>query len=229
MSTPVLILGESGSGKSRSMHKLDPSKVLLVQATKKALPWKGAMKEGGWKRYEEGKGGNIFVSDNADNVIALMKGTKKKIIIIDDYQYILSNELLRRWKDKGYDKFSEVGYNGLNMIHVAQGLPDDVRVYFLAHTMVDDVGTVKIKTPGKLMETYTVEGLFSLVLRCIMRDGQYYMATVNSGSDTVKSPEGMFEEELIPNDLALVDQAIKDYGWVQEEVGSAVVPVAKGK
>lgn len=195
------------------MRNLDPAKTLLIQAVRKSLPWK-TTPESGWVRWdEEKKKGNIFVSDNADTIIALMKGTKKKIIVIDDYQYILSNELLRRWKDRGFDKFSEVGYNGLNLFHVAMSLPDDVHVYFMAHTMIDEDGTVKVKTPGKLMSTYTVEGLFSLVLRAINRDGNYYFATVNSGSDTVKAPQGMFKEELIPNDLMLVEQAVVEFGW----------------
>lgn len=213
MSTPVLILGESGSGKTYSIRNLDPSKTLLIQAVRKSLPWKTDEKSG-WKRWDESaKTGNVFVTDNADTIIALMKGTKKKVIIIDDYQYILSNELLRRWKDKGYDKFSEVGYNGLNLFHVAMSLPDDVHVYFMAHTMIDEDGTVKIKTPGKLMSTYTVEGLFSMVLRAIVRDGHFYFATVNSGSDTVKAPVGMFKDELIENDLTIVDAAIVEFGW----------------
>lgn len=213
MSTPILLLGESGHGKSSAMRNLDPSKTLLIQAVKKSLPWKMGP-DSGWQRWDqEAKKGNIFVEDNADKIIALMKGTKKKIIVVDDYQYILSNELLRRWKEKGYDKFSEVGYNGLNLIHVAMSLPDDVHVYFLAHTMIDDDGVVKIKTPGKLMATYSVEGLFSLVLRALVRDGSYFFATVNSGSDTVKAPAGMFKEELIPNDLVLVEEAVKEFGW----------------
>lgn len=213
MSTPILILGESGSGKSSSMRNLDPSKTLLVQAVKKSLPWKMSA-ESGWQRWdEEKKRGNIFVSDKADTIIALMKGTKKKIIVIDDYQYILSNELLSRWREKGYDKFSEVGYNGLNLFHVAMALPDDVHIYFMAHTMIDDDMTVKIKTPGKLMATYTVEGLFSMVLRAVIRDGRFYFATTNSGSDTVKSPMGMFKDELIENDLMVVEAAVKEYGW----------------
>lgn len=213
MSTPVLLLGESGSGKSSSLRNLDPAKTLLIQAIKKALPWKQTP-DSPWQRWDdEKKKGNIFVQDNADSIIALMKGTKKKIIVVDDYQYILSNELLRRWKDKGYDKFSEVGYNGINLIHTAMSLPEDVHVYFMAHTMVADDGTVKVKTPGKLMETYSVEGMFSLVLRAMIRDGHYYFATVNSGSDTVKAPKGMFQDELIDNDLAIVDKAIVEYGW----------------
>lgn len=223
MSTPILILGESGSGKSSAMRHLDPSRTLLIQAVRKSLPWKLA-DHPGWARWDdEKKTGNIFVSDNAEMIATLMKGTKKKVIVIDDYQYILSNELLRRWQDKGFDKFSQVGYNGLNLFHIAASLPDDVHVYFMAHTMIDEDGITKVKTPGKLMSTYTVEGLFSMVLRAVIRDGQHFLATKNSGSDTVKSPVGMFSEELIPNDLALVEKAVVEFGWGGEVPSSLVV------
>lgn len=209
MSTPILLLGESGTGKSISMRNLPKENTLLIQVTKKKLPFRND-----WSYWSpENKQGNIFVTDKADEIIAYMKGTKRKTIIIDDYQYCLSNPLLDRWRDKGYDKFSEVGYNGLNILRSACTLADDTHVYFLAHTMMDEDGVLKIKTPGKLMATYSVEGLFSLVLRAVVRDGVHYFATVNSGSDTVKSPPGMFAEELIDNDIALVDKAITEFGW----------------
>lgn len=210
MSTPVLILAESGLGKTYSLRNMDPANTLLVQAVSKKLPFKAP----GWSIWSaENKTGNIFVTDNADEIIALMRGTKRKKIVIDDYQYILSNELLRKWREKGYDKFSEVGFNGLNIFHTASKLPDDVHIYFLAHTMLGEDGVTKCKTPGKMMETYTVEGLFSLVLRVVERDGKHFFSTVGSGVDTVKSPPGMFPEELIDNDLAVVDKAITDFGW----------------
>lgn len=210
MSTPVLILGESGTGKSYAMRNLVPAETLLIQAVKKPLPFKSD----GWVRWDnEAKRGNVFQTDNPDDIVTLMKGTKRKLIVIDDFQYILSNELMRKWREKGYDKFSEIGFNGWNIFNVAASLPDDVHVYVLAHTMIDDDGTTKIKTPGKLLSQYTIEGLFSIVLRTAIRDGRYYLSTVNSGSDTVKSPPGMFKEELIDNDLAAVDKAVREFGW----------------
>lgn len=218
MSTPVLVLGESGAGKSTSMRNLDPANTLLIQVIRKPLPFKRE----GWQVFDPATSkGNIFQTDHVADIITLMQKTKRKIIVIDDYHYILSNELMRRFRETGYGKFSEIGYNGWNLINVASALPGDVRVYFMAHTMTGDDGITKIKTPGKLLETYTVEGLFSIVLRSVVRDGEFYFATRNSGSDTVKTPMDMFKEELIPNDLAVVDQAIKDYGWINE---GAVVP-----
>lgn len=210
MSTPVLILGESGGGKSTSYRNMDPKQTLLIQAIKKPLPFKAE----GWGIFSpETKQGNIFVTDQATYIAQLMQGTKRKRIIIDDYQYILSNELLRRFRETGYGKFSEIGYNGWNLVNVAAGLAPDVQVYILAHTMMGEDGITKIKTPGKLLETHSVEGMFSLVLRTVVVDGKYYFSTRNSGSDTVKTPMGMFEDDLIDNDLTLVDKAIVDYGW----------------
>jgi hypothetical protein len=221
MSTPVLVLGESGAGKSTSMRNLDPANTLLIQVIRKPLPFKRE----GWQVFDPATSkGNIFQTDHVADIITLMQKTKRKIIVIDDYHYILSNELMRRFRETGYGKFSEIGYNGWNLINVASSLPPDVRVYFMAHTMTGDDGITKIKTPGKLLETYTVEGLFSIVLRSVVRDGEFYFATRNSGSDTVKTPMDMFKDELIPNDLVVVDQAIKDYGWVND---GAVVPTSK--
>ena len=213
MSTPGLILGESGTGKSYSLRNLDPTKTLLIQAIAKPVPWAKA-KDAGWKVFDPAtKTGNIFVTDKAGEILALMQGTKRKIIVVDDFQYVLANELMRRYRETGYGKFSEVGYNGWNLVTTASTLPSDVHIYFLAHTMTGDDGVTRLKTPGKLLDTYSVEGMFSLVLRTAVRDGEYFFATKNSGSDTVKAPVGMFADEMIPNDLEFVDKSITEFGW----------------
>lgn len=216
MSTPVLLLGESGTGKSTSARDLPPDNTLMIQSIRKPLPFKRE----GWGYYSpENPKGNIFVTDHVTSIIELMQKTRRKIIFLDDFQYILANELLRRFRETGYGKFSEIGFNGWNLISVASGLAPDVHVYISAHTMTGEDGVTKIKTPGKLLETYSIEGMFSIVLRTVMRDGEYFFATKNSGNDTVKSPMGMFVDaegkdmELIPNDLTIVDKAIKDFGW----------------
>jgi hypothetical protein len=210
MSTPVLLLGESGTGKSTSFRNLDPAATLLIQAIKKPLPFKAE----GWSYFDaEKKSGNIFATDHVTTITEIMQKTKRKIIVLDDYQYILANELMRRFRETGYGKFSEIGYNGWNLINTASSLAPDVHVYITAHTMTGEDGLTKIKTPGKLLETYSIEGMFSIVLRTVIRDGEYFFATKNSGSDTVKSPIGMFADDLVPNDLAIVDKAITDYGW----------------
>lgn len=203
-----MILGESGTGKSYALRNLDPAKTLLVQVIDKQLPFKPK-----WEKFDaEKKTGNVFTTDKSTDIIALMQGTKKPIVVIDDFQYILSNELMRRYRETGYGKFSETGYNGWNILTQASQIPDK-HIYVLAHTMMGEDGVTKIKTPGKLLETYSVEGMCSMVLRTFVNDGEYSFSTKNSGSDTVKAPPGMFDSDLIPNDLALVDKAVTEFGW----------------
>lgn len=208
MSTPVLILGESGKGKTASLRNLDPAQTLLLQAIPKPLPFPSK----DWKVFNpETKTGNIFQTDNPADMLMLIQNTKRKIIVLDDFQYVLANELMRRWMEHGYGKFSEIGFNGWNLITKASQLASDVRVYVLAHSHVDDNGTVKIKTPGKLLDTHSVEGMFTIVMRSIVMDRDHLFTTHNSGNDTVKTPMGMFDSDTIPNDLALVDAAIVKY------------------
>ena len=208
MSTPVLVIAESGAGKSASLRNFDPTKTLLIQSIPKPLPFRNP----DWKVFDaETKTGNIFVTDHASKIMELMQGTKRKIIVIDDFQYILADELMRRYTEKGYDKFSEIGYNGWRIATIAAQLPADVRVYILAHSHTDENGKTKVKTPGKLLDTHSVEGMFTIVMKAIVVNGEYLFTTRTSGSDTVKTPMGMFEEDMIPNDLAAVDEAIIKY------------------
>lgn len=210
MSTATLIIGESGTGKSASLRNCDPQNTLLIQSVKKPLPFKASA----WAHFDREKNpkGNIFVTDQSAQIITLMQKTQRKVIVLDDFQYVLANEYMRRSEERGYDKFTDIGRHAWDILSIASGLPDDVRVYIMGHTQSDDFGKVKVKTIGKMLdEKITVEGMFSIVLRTLVRDGQYFFSTRNNGSDTVKSPIGMFDEEIIDNDLAAVDLAISEY------------------
>ena len=100
----------------------------------------------------------------------------------------------------------------LDVITTATSLAEQKRVYILSHTSTDDFGKVKIKTIGKLLdEKIVLEGLVSIVLRTSVTNGNYMFSTKNNGYDTVKSPLGLFDADLIENDLLAVDQAIKSY------------------
>jgi hypothetical protein len=210
MSTATLILGKSGAGKTTSLRNMDPAKTLLIQVVPKPLPFASKA----WKVFDREKcpTGNIFVTDIADNIVKLAQKTSRKVIVVDDFQYVLSNELMRRSDERGFDKFTDIAKHGWEVFTALSSLPDDVRVYLLSHSQEDDSGTVKMKTIGKMLdEKIVLEGLVSIVLRAIVTDGRNEFSTRNNGADTVKAPIGLFEDERIPNDLAEVDARICEF------------------
>jgi hypothetical protein len=211
MSTATLILGKSGAGKTASLRNMDPAETLLIQVVRKPLPFAAAK---GWKHYDKDTcpKGNVFVTDNAATIIALANKTSRKVIVVDDFQYVLANELMRRSDERGFDKFTDIAKHGWEVFTGLTSLPEDVRVYLLSHSQEDESGTVKMKTIGKMLdEKIVLEGLVTIVLRAVVTDGTHEFSTRNSGYDTVKTPMGLFESDRIDNDLKAVDARICEY------------------
>jgi hypothetical protein len=214
MSIATMILGQSGTGKTASLRNLNPSDTLLIQAVKKPLPFRSK----DWRPCTKGDPeGSILVTDSSPTIVGAMQRTKKPVIVVDDFQYILANEFMRRILDQesgntAFAKYNEIARHAWDILMAAGRLADNTRVYILAHTQQDEAGNVKVKTIGKLLdEKITMEGLLTIVLRAQRINGNFVFSTQNNGMDTVKSPMGMFDTEHIPNDLAAVDSAICDY------------------
>lgn len=198
MGLPILVLGESGTGKSASMRNFKKGELALVNVAGKSLPFKG--------KFES------IQSEDFREIKKFMKSTKAKTIVVDDAQYIMAFGYMRRIKENGWDKFNEIQSDFFNLIDLTKELPDDVLVYFLSHLETKDDGRQKIKTIGKMLdEKITVEGMFTTVLKTYVSDGKYFFTTQNSGMDTVKSPMGMFPATVIDNDLKYVDEKIRNY------------------
>ena len=215
MSYACLILGESGTGKTCSLRNLDPKNTLLIQPVRKPLTFRST----GWKEIKQkGDGNNILVCSNPQAIINCMHASPFDVIVVDDWQYILASMYMAARNVKGFDKFTEIGGAGFDIAKAASELGENKRVYVLAHTTSDEFGNTRIKTLGKLLDDkIVVEGMFTTVLRTHVENGRYLFSTQNSGSDTVKSPMGMFSEQYIENDLAAIDRVICDYYGITNE------------
>ena len=204
MGIPVLILGESGSGKSASMRNFDVNEVGIFNVASKPLPFR--------KKIPKADGATY------GTIIKTLSAPKLKKYVIDDSQYLLCFEMFRTANETGYQKFTNMALNFYNLIQfIISRTPPDVIVYFLHHTETTADGKVKAKTIGKMLdEKLTVEGLFSIVLMCQTDGISHKFITQSDGCTTAKSPMEMFDNE-IDNDLKFVDAKIREYYELLEE------------
>lgn len=199
MGIPVLIMGESGSGKSASLRTFEPEDVSIFNVASKPMPFRKKLPSKSTSNYEE--------------IRALIAKSGKKAFVIDDSQFLMCFESFAKAKDTGYGKFTDMALNFYNLVQfVIRGTAPDVIVYFLHHTETDgNTGKIKAKTVGKMLDSQlTLEGLFSIVLHCVTDGKKHSFLTQSDGMTTAKSPMEMFPD-VIDNDLKFVDKSIREY------------------
>ena len=204
MATPVLIIGKSGSGKSTSMRNCQNNDFNLIRVLNKPLPFKG--KVNGW------------FSDDYQQIMKLLIASKADSIVIDDAGYLITNHFMREHSSAGkgngvFSLYNNIGDYFWNLIQfIVTKVPENKIVYIIMHEEKDEAGEVKPKTIGKLLdEKVCIEGMFTIVLRCIEEGGKHLFVTQASQGAVSKSPIGMFEDLTIDNDLLLVDKKIREY------------------
>lgn len=202
MAQMLLIMGESGTGKSTSLRNCDPATTSVVNPVGKPLPFKN--------HFEMLN--NVTDASKITRYMKEQAASGKKLLVVDDFQYILAVPYMNRIKETGWDKYNDFGANYFEIIEVCKDLPDDVVVAYMTHLETLDNGLTTVKLIGKLLrEKITIEGLFTVVLRTGVNEGKYYFYTQNSGKDTVKSPLGMFPAYAIDNDLNYVADKMRNF------------------
>ena len=184
MGIPILILGESGSGKSASLRNFKAEDVGIFNVASKPLPFPGKLPTANGTNYQ--------------TIVKGLSAHSRKTYVIDDSQYLMAFENFDRAGEKGYDKFTQMGLNFYQLVqYVIRSTSDDTTVYFLHHVDVSENGKIKAKTIGKMLDNQlTLEGLFSIVLLCKTDGTRHYFETQSDGSTTAKSPMNMFEREI---------------------------------
>ena len=204
MATPVLIIGKSGSGKSTSLRNcVGNSNWNLIRVLNKPLPFKG--KIDGWN------------TDDYQTVMKCLAQSKAKNIVLDDAGYLITNHFMKGHSSAGagngvFTLYNNIGDYFWQLIQFIIKLPEDKIVYVIMHEDKNDFGDIKPKTIGKLIdEKVCLEGMFTIVLRCIEESGKHLFVTQASDGAVSKSPIGMFETLTIDNDLLIVEKAIREY------------------
>lgn len=198
MSILTMIYGESGTGKSTSFRNFSNDEVAIINVSGKPMPFRSELK--------------TLSSNNYQIIADWLPKIKQPSIVIDDATYLMVDQFMANVQMKGYEKYNIMAQNFTNLIEQARQLPEDKIVYFMGHSDQTDSGREHFKTIGRMIDNYvTLEGKFTTVLKSVVKDGKYYFQTHNSGSDTVKSPLGMFEADLIDNDLKMVDDIMREY------------------
>ena len=205
MGIPVLILGESGSGKSASLRNFEAEDVSIFNVAAKPLPFRKKLP--------------MKATSDYNAIVKSISQSQKKAFVIDDSQYLMCFESFARVKETGYGKYTDFALHFYNLVQfIIKHTPPDVIVYFLHHTETDsNTGKTKPKTMGKMLDNQlTLEGLFSIVLICTTDGKTHSFITQSDGFTTAKSPMEMFPE-VIDNDLKEVDQTIREYYELNEK------------
>jgi hypothetical protein len=213
MAKTILIMGESGSGKTTSMRNLDPATTYYFDCDKKGLSWKG------WRNQYNTDAKNYLSSSDADQIAKCLKAIDArrdeiKVIIVDTLNGIMVDDEFNRMKEKGYDKWQDMAYSVYQLISIANSMRDDLTVIFIIHSQTerDDSGLTwtRAKTSGKKLDKITIESKFSTVLLAKAVGGNYVFET-RSNNSTTKTPMGAFEEDSIPNDITEVLKALEEF------------------
>ena len=203
-SVPVLLIGKSGSGKSASLRNFKKDEIAIANVLGKPLPFKTDL--------EAPK------VDDYNVILKAIEKTDKKLIVIDDANYLITNEFMNKSSVKGFDKYNEMGNNFFNLINGIKNVEGGKTVYLIMHEDTDDEGNVKPKTIGKLLDDkVNIQGMFTICIRSMFDNGNYIFRLKTNGQDCVKTPIGLFEEDQMENDLKLVDEKIREYYDLDKE------------
>ena len=203
-SVPILLIGKSGSGKSTSLRNFKKEEVAIVNVLGKPLPFKSDL--------------NAPKCDDYATIIRSIIATDKKIVVVDDANYLITNEFMKNSSIKGFDKYNEMANNFFNLVNGIKQLQGGKTVYLIMHEDIDEDGNIKPKTIGKLLDDkVNIQGMFTICIRSMYENGNYIFRLKTNGQDCVKTPFGMFEQDEMENDLKKFDEIVREYYELDKE------------
>lgn len=200
MAIPVIVYGKSGSGKSRSLKNFAEDEIYLVNILGKMMPFKGTFKY-------------ITQGDDLQKIMAGLAKMPTNAAVVDDFGYIMTNMFMRgHGAGDQFKLYNQIGDTIWNFISFIKNLDNNKIVYLIMHDEVSDDGFSKLRTIGKLLDQKVcIEGMVTVVLHSVIKGDRHLFRTNSDGNDLAKSPEGMFPEVEMENDLKAADKMIRAY------------------
>lgn len=224
MANVILVMGKSGTGKSTSIKGLDPKETVIFNVLKKRLPFKGS------QGLYNAENKNLFNIDDFATISSYLESIGKsaayvKNVVVDDISYVMRKEYFKLAKVTGFNKFVDMAAHFQTIIQTAENLRSDMNVFLMMHC--EDVSSdnvivgYKPSTVGKMIDnSYNPVEVVPMVLFSSVKYDEskkpvygFYTHRCMEGSIEIpaKTPDGMFEEDFVSNDLGLVVKAMNEY------------------
>lgn len=212
MSKSILIMGESGSGKTTSLRTLPPERTYYIDADGKGLSWKG------WREQYNAENKNYKRLTDGEQILAAMMAVNESeqydYLVIDTINGSMLASEMDNIREKGYDKWVDLAEAGYKICRISNMLRDDLTVIITGHaeTVTTDDGyrKTRLKSNGRKLEKIVLESLFTTVLLTDYVNGEYVFHTRLENS-SCKTPMGAFEKDTISNDIQTVIKALEEY------------------
>ena len=215
MAKVIGIMGESGSGKTTSLRKLNPKSTFIIDADKKGESWKGWRNQYGIEKH------NYYPTDQISTVLKILDKINGnddmkqiKVVVIVTLNGLMVADEVRRMKEKGFDKWVDLAQCVWEMLDHLYELRDDLTVIVICHSQTqkeeDGYTFTRIKTSGKKLDKLNVESKLTTVLHAVAKDGKYVFRT-HADNSTTKTPLGAFEDDEIENDISIVLKELEEY------------------
>ncbi len=208
------IVGPSGSGKSTSIRNLPVETTRIIDIERKGFPFREQSKFRVLSAASAGEADQHIATCLADKTV--------EVIVIESLTKYLEL-LLRQAKQayKGYDIYSY--YNKCIGVMLDKVKNDHAVVVF---TGIDEIVRIpsvdgtessqrRLYTAGKEWEGKLEKEMLMVLYTDVRKDKDskmiYQFLTNSDGVCSAKTPMGMFDQLLIPNDLAAVLERAKQY------------------